>query len=302
MPAPCSTSRRTTSTGTAHARLCGGEGAHFRQARRDGRQPRRPAGRSDGAAAGDRKAESREPIERDVVRFGLDAPQRRRLRPGRRERHGLAGARARSRQTLKRAQGRRAGRSRRDALQRLMPADALRVRGRHNAANALAALALATAIGCPLAPMLHGLREYHGEPHRVEYIATRRRRRGLRRQQGHQRRRHRRRARTVWAPTRRRASWSSSSAATARARTSAAGGAGGAPCARRGAVGRDAAAIEAALADSGVPMQRHDTLEAAVEALWTLTGGPAVDKTARGSTGSIAQRTTSSRFGRRDWP
>jgi UDP-N-acetylmuramoylalanine--D-glutamate ligase len=57
-------------------------------------------------------------------------------------------------------------------LQRLMPADALRVRGRHNAANALAALALATAIGCPLAPMLHGLREYAGEPHRVEYIAT----------------------------------------------------------------------------------------------------------------------------------
>jgi UDP-N-acetylmuramoylalanine--D-glutamate ligase len=57
-------------------------------------------------------------------------------------------------------------------IQRLMPADALRVRGRHNAANALAALALATAIDCPLAPMLHGLREYTGEPHRVQYIAT----------------------------------------------------------------------------------------------------------------------------------
>jgi UDP-N-acetylmuramoylalanine--D-glutamate ligase len=57
-------------------------------------------------------------------------------------------------------------------LQRLMPADALRVRGRHNAANALAALALATAIGCPLAPMLHGLREYQGEAHRVQWIAT----------------------------------------------------------------------------------------------------------------------------------
>ncbi len=57
-------------------------------------------------------------------------------------------------------------------LQRLMPADALRVRGRHNAANALAALALASAIGCPLAPMLHGLREYTGEPHRVEYLGT----------------------------------------------------------------------------------------------------------------------------------
>ena len=57
-------------------------------------------------------------------------------------------------------------------IQRLMPADALRVRGRHNAANALAALALATAVGCPLAPMLHGLREYSGEPHRVEHVAT----------------------------------------------------------------------------------------------------------------------------------
>ena len=56
-------------------------------------------------------------------------------------------------------------------LQRLMPADALRVRGRHNAANALAALALATAIGCTLAPMLHGLREYTGEPHRLQFVA-----------------------------------------------------------------------------------------------------------------------------------
>jgi UDP-N-acetylmuramoylalanine--D-glutamate ligase len=57
-------------------------------------------------------------------------------------------------------------------LQRLMPADALRVRGRHNAANALAALALAGAIGCPLAPMLHGLREYAGEPHRLQWVGT----------------------------------------------------------------------------------------------------------------------------------
>ena len=56
-------------------------------------------------------------------------------------------------------------------LQQLMPADALRIRGRHNALNALAALALATAIGCPLAPMLHALREYRGEPHRVEFVA-----------------------------------------------------------------------------------------------------------------------------------
>ncbi len=55
-------------------------------------------------------------------------------------------------------------------FQRLMPVDALRIRGRHNAANALAALALATSTGAPLAPMLHGLREYRGEPHRVEPI------------------------------------------------------------------------------------------------------------------------------------
>ena len=55
-------------------------------------------------------------------------------------------------------------------LQRLMPADALRIQGRHNALNALAALALAHAAGCPLAPMLYGLREYRGEPHRVQSI------------------------------------------------------------------------------------------------------------------------------------
>lgn len=56
-------------------------------------------------------------------------------------------------------------------LQRLMPADALRIRGQHNALNALAALALAVSAGCGLAPMLYGLREYQGEPHRVEPVA-----------------------------------------------------------------------------------------------------------------------------------
>jgi UDP-N-acetylmuramoylalanine--D-glutamate ligase len=55
-------------------------------------------------------------------------------------------------------------------IQRLMPADALRIRGRHNAVNALSALALAGAAGCPLGPMLYGLREYRGEPHRVEPV------------------------------------------------------------------------------------------------------------------------------------
>ncbi len=57
-------------------------------------------------------------------------------------------------------------------VSRLMPADALKIRGQHNATNALAALALCRAIGLPLAPLLHGLREYTGEPHRVELVAN----------------------------------------------------------------------------------------------------------------------------------
>ena len=55
-------------------------------------------------------------------------------------------------------------------IQRLMPVEALRIYGRHNAVNALVALALAELAGCNLAPMLFGLREYRGEPHRVESL------------------------------------------------------------------------------------------------------------------------------------
>lgn len=55
-------------------------------------------------------------------------------------------------------------------MMHLMPAEALKIRGRHNAANALAALALCRAIGLPMAGLLHGLREYKGEPHRVELV------------------------------------------------------------------------------------------------------------------------------------
>ena len=57
-------------------------------------------------------------------------------------------------------------------VKRLMPADALRIRGAHNAMNALAALALCRAIDLPMAPLLHGLREYTGEPHRVELVGV----------------------------------------------------------------------------------------------------------------------------------
>lgn len=111
-------------------------------------------------------------LPRRVVSFGLQAPQR----PGDFgvvTDNGIAWlVRAREAdETLKPKRG--AARIEEELfIQRLMPADALRVRGRHNAANALAALALATAIGCPLAPMLHGLREYTGEPHRVAFVAT----------------------------------------------------------------------------------------------------------------------------------
>ena len=56
-------------------------------------------------------------------------------------------------------------------LRRLIPADALRIRGRHNALNALAALALTRAAGLPMNMLLHGLRDYHGEPHRVQSVS-----------------------------------------------------------------------------------------------------------------------------------
>ncbi|MFA7665286.1 MAG: UDP-N-acetylmuramoyl-L-alanine--D-glutamate ligase [Burkholderiaceae bacterium] len=67
------------------------------------------------------------------------------------------------------------GRRRREPVavmaRRLMPADALRVRGLHNQLNALAALALCSTIDIPMARMLHGLRDYRGEPHRCQLIA-----------------------------------------------------------------------------------------------------------------------------------
>lgn len=57
-------------------------------------------------------------------------------------------------------------------VKRLMPADALKIRGAHNAMNALAALALCRAVDLPMAPLLHGLRDYTGEPHRVELVGV----------------------------------------------------------------------------------------------------------------------------------
>lgn len=55
----------------------------------------------------------------------------------------------------------------------LLPCAALPMVGEHNLSNALAALALGTAIGLPMAPMLAALKEFRGLPHRVERVACR---------------------------------------------------------------------------------------------------------------------------------
>ncbi len=105
--------------------------------------------------------------QRPYVTFGGDLPQR----PGDyglEVVHGMAWlVRAHEADETEK---RRKGEEVEITLQRFMPADALRIRGRHNAINALSALALATAAGCQLGPMLYGLREYRGEPHRVEPV------------------------------------------------------------------------------------------------------------------------------------
>ncbi|MGD8911128.1 MAG: UDP-N-acetylmuramoyl-L-alanine--D-glutamate ligase [Candidatus Thiodiazotropha sp.] len=52
----------------------------------------------------------------------------------------------------------------------LMPVTELRIPGRHNIANALAALALGKAVGLALNDMLGALRHYSGLPHRTQWV------------------------------------------------------------------------------------------------------------------------------------
>jgi len=212
-----------------------------------------------------RRGERAKQLHRRVVRFGLDVPRA----PGDfglDVQNGMA--------WLVRAEDRdptvklKKGEEEELHVKRLMPADALRIRGRHNQSNALAALALAQAAGCGLAPLLHGLRDYHGEPHRVETI-------GLV-------------GNTEFIDD----SKGTNVGATVAALTGLGperapsklvvilGGDGKGqdftPLAdglRRHAraaatIGRDAAAIEAVLQTTGVPFVRHDTLEAATR--WCL--------------------------------
>ena len=212
-------------------------------------------------------------VSRQVVRFGLNAP----TAPGDFglvEEGGLAWlVRARELDpTIKRRKG---DEDEPLVIQRLMPADALRVRGRHNAANALAALALACAAGCELAPMLHGLREYRGEPHRVEPVGL------IDGVEFYDDSKGTNVGATVAAIT-----GLGADRAPARLVLILGGDGKGqdfaplAPGVARHAravalIGRDAAQIEAALANTGVPLQRHDTLEAATA--WCLAQAQAGD-------------------------
>lgn len=55
-------------------------------------------------------------------------------------------------------------------LSRLMPVDALAIRGLHNALNCQAAMLLARALGAGWGPLLRAARDYVGEPHRMEFV------------------------------------------------------------------------------------------------------------------------------------
>jgi UDP-N-acetylmuramoylalanine--D-glutamate ligase len=55
--------------------------------------------------------------------------------------------------------------------EQLLPAAAVRMSGRHNLTNALAALALGEAAALPLEAMLETLTEFQGLPHRMQFVA-----------------------------------------------------------------------------------------------------------------------------------
>lgn len=56
--------------------------------------------------------------------------------------------------------------------QTLLPVSKLRIKGKHNVANALAALALGKSIGLPMDVMLKTLQVFPGLPHRTEWVAN----------------------------------------------------------------------------------------------------------------------------------
>ena len=56
-------------------------------------------------------------------------------------------------------------------VNQLLSTSELKIRGLHNQANALAALALGSSVGLPMGSMLNTLREFTGLPHRCEWVA-----------------------------------------------------------------------------------------------------------------------------------
>ncbi len=116
----------------------------------------------------DRATHSGAHLARNIVSFGLDAPA-----PGH---YGLIeqGGEtwlAAPPQGEPQAGIRQHASSSRIPPSPLLPLSALRIQGLHNAANALAALALADAAGIPREGSLHALRAFKGLPHRCEWIA-----------------------------------------------------------------------------------------------------------------------------------
>lgn len=108
-----------------------------------------------------------------VVSFGTDAPTEADCL-GLQEEHGMRWLML-AVSTEEKGEKKRRGKAKLETelfMTRLMPVDALKIRGRHNATNVLAALALCRAIDLPLAPLLHAARQYKGEPHRVESVTT----------------------------------------------------------------------------------------------------------------------------------
>jgi len=55
--------------------------------------------------------------------------------------------------------------------QMLLPVSEIRIKGWHNVANALAALALGSAVELPMPAMLEALRDFPGLPHRTQWVA-----------------------------------------------------------------------------------------------------------------------------------
>jgi UDP-N-acetylmuramoylalanine--D-glutamate ligase len=142
----------------------------------------------------------------------------------------------------------------------LLPVGELRLHGAHNVANALAACALARALGVSRESLAAGLTSFTGLPHRLQRVAERR---GV-----------------AWYDDSKGTNVGATIAALSgleRPAVLIAGGEGKgqdfAPLARAVArraravllIGRDAPILERALASSGVPLERCDSLEAAVQ-------------------------------------